>query len=378
MTQCNHHSESARNRPRLWAIGALLLAALGCSTLIPSPSDPPTKSTSRIATVSPTSTRLPVASYTPALTATHTSATRSQPITIHLPCPEAPPSQLDVGFLAYVSFLNQPGYTLRWEPGGEEGQSVRLAEPGEQLYVEAGPECYDEKVWWLVVLESDSEEGWLPESNEGAYLLLPLADADLKIANEVYGDESSLLSEGVIFRDEFDIDTRRWALARFDEFSVQIEDGFLTIDIELPRLHIPMTLEDMEFEDVRLEVDVWVAEDPRGTQYGLHCRQQQNGLEGYEFEISDTGEVYVYVTVDDVAHIVDHSIPRYTEALRPGELNKLVAICEGPDLRFTVNGVLVASAQEDTYQSGEVGFFAGSGDLGEARASFDRFVVSEP
>jgi hypothetical protein len=62
----------------------------------------------------------------------------------------------------------------------------------------------------------------------------------------------------------------------------------------------------------------------------------------------------------------------------PDAANDLVAACVGQTLSLTVNGEVVASAEDATFAHGRVGLLVGTGLGAPASAQFDNFVLTGP
>lgn len=245
------------------------------------------------------------------------------------------------------------------------------------MEITEGPECVENIVWWGVTLDQDRMVGWLPEISEDTYSLLPLVGSELLIPSELLASLTPTSPEEVYFADDFDRDTGIWPLARTRDFASTIEAGKLEISVIGPNLIIPMILPDARFKDVELTLEVVAPVSSNGSSFGLFCRRRDNGS-GYEFELNDLGRFTVYLILDNTGSILEdlYSIP--ASSFEFGEINRLEIRCLGDQLEFRVNGALQAVVQDATLEAGQVGFFASSGESGDAKIAFESFRVIEP
>jgi hypothetical protein len=121
-----------------------------------------------------TATPTPGPTRTPSPMPTKAPAATSTPRLPWMPCPSAPPSQLQPGQEVYVSFAPELSSRLRDLPSREQGGIVGILEAGEKATIVRGPECGGNMVWWYVRPAATRPEGWTPEGDWDAYWLLPL------------------------------------------------------------------------------------------------------------------------------------------------------------------------------------------------------------
>jgi hypothetical protein len=119
---------------------------------------------------------------------------------------------------------------------------------------------------------------------------------------------------------------------------------------------------------------------PTGGGYGLIIRDQGPGPRDgnnqaghyWVLEVADTGLVGVWKRAGD--HWIDLLPWTPANAVRPGPgANELTAVARGKQITFLVNGVVVATLEDQDPVSGTVGVFVG-GDLN--RVVLDEFSVA--
>ena len=311
--------------------------------------------------------------------------TPSGQLQIRLPCPQAPPSQLAVGSRAFLPFLPRASHSLAGEPGNLEIEQGSLLPAGTEMLIVGGPVCQGDLVWWEVEVLQEPQRGWLPETSELGYAVLPLPAQTLTLGPEVadWGRATStpasaaeMLSSEILYRDPFEEVSPGWPLFATQEVTTRIRDGEFEIHLAEPMWAMPVYLDGDEFSNVRVEIDVYVPAEPLGAQFGLLCRD--GGDTGYQFQVSNEGEVYLYVDTGNRLTFVDGRMPDPTDAVIPNEFNRLAASCVGDQLAFYVNGTLVAEASDDRYTTGKVGFFGATDDQGDVLLRFDNFTVLAP
>ena len=85
-------------------------------------------------------------------------------------CDGAPPTRLDVGFRAEVTYTDGTGSSIRDLPASSN-VLARIPE-GTGMKIIGGPECHNNIVWWKVSTDG-SHSGWISEGKENEYWLEP-------------------------------------------------------------------------------------------------------------------------------------------------------------------------------------------------------------
>lgn len=99
----------------------------------------------------------------------------SQPVYAQEACSASLPPLLQVASNAQVFIRQGESLPVYADPSSSSSQLGELA-PNTTLLVTAGPECVEGVYWWQI--ESESLSGWIHETVDGAYVVLPLlADA---------------------------------------------------------------------------------------------------------------------------------------------------------------------------------------------------------
>ena len=116
---------------------------------------------------------------------------------------------------------------------------------------------------------------------------------------------------------------------------------------------------------------------PDANRIGLICRS--DGSSYYFFLIGSDGYYGLGVFAGGKAALLGQSSMQASPAILTGAaVNHLRLDCVGAQLTGYVNGVQVASVQDETLGKGEVGILAGAFEEAGADIVFDNFVVRQP
>ncbi len=183
--------------------------------------------------------------------------------------------------------------------------------------------------------------------------------------------------DGPLLEDDFSSESSGWEVGDYDGGSVGYTgDG----------AYFVRTAEDggmwgvasVSFSDVDIEVKATqVTADPTDNNaYGIGCRLQQEGY-GYYLVISgDGGYAIILVTEDDEVNLVDWTA---TDAVNMGNAsNNMRAVCDGTTLTLYANGKRLATAEDSTFDSGDIGLVAVTYENAPTEIHFDNIVVTKP
>ncbi|GAB4548769.1 MAG: hypothetical protein Fur002_25730 [Anaerolineales bacterium] len=131
------------------------------------------------------------------------------------------------------------------------------------------------------------------------------------------------------------------------------------------------------FSNVRIEVDSGKLGGPDENRIGLLCRYSENNY--YFFLITSDGYYGAGIFFNGQALLLGQDEMQFSESIQRGAaVNHLRADCVGSTLAFYVNGVPLASIQNDALASGDVGMIAGTFNQPGADVVFDNFIVFQP
>jgi hypothetical protein len=188
--------------------------------------------------------------------------------------------------------------------------------------------------------------------------------------------DQSAPSGSVLFQDDFARMNSGWDRFMTAEGIMDYDSGGYRILVNALQTNFWATPR-QNFADVRIEADAGKLGGPNENRIGLICRF--TGNEYYFFLVTSDGFYGVGVYAGGKATLLGQSQMQTSAAIKTGlAVNHLRADCAGNTLTFYVNGFQVASAQDATLKSGDVGLTAGAFGQPGVDIVFDNFVVFKP
>ena len=185
-------------------------------------------------------------------------------------------------------------------------------------------------------------------------------------------------ADGVLLSDNFD-DGRNcgWYIYEDDSLTgtARISGGKLEVTSREPG-QFWWSNPGLDVPDVILTATTRKLSGPDDNAFGLLCRYQ-NPNNFYLFLISADGYYAIGKVesgVDAITYLSGEGEYQFTEVIQQGvQENTIRASCEGSQLSLTVNGILLESVNDDTFQSGDVGVGLTAFEEGTAVVEFDEF-----
>ena len=184
-----------------------------------------------------------------------------------------------------------------------------------------------------------------------------------------------------VAQDDFASTTSGWTVGPQTGGTINYADGGLRLNVTQPNTTLittNSTLPKLDNVIIAAEARKRGGPDSDNFGFGLACRVQ-DAQNFYLLEISGGG-LYGIVKVQ-AGKITPLSISRGTAspAVRTGDaVNQIVARCSGDKLTLTVNGQLVAEAQDMTFGTGQVGIVAGAYGQPGLTVVFDNLALYRP
>jgi hypothetical protein len=189
--------------------------------------------------------------------------------------------------------------------------------------------------------------------------------------------ESSPSSGNVLFEDDFGSRNSGWEIGEYDGGSVGYSGGAYTV-ISYGSGNTMWGVANTSFADVDISVDATQvsagADD--NNDYGIACRIQSDGS-GYYLLISGDGGFAILKGYDGgYDALVDWTA---TDAVNMGNAsNEIRAVCSGSTLTLYANGQRLATADDSTFDSGDIALTATSYEETSTEVHFDNLVVIKP
>ena len=197
-------------------------------------------------------------------------------------------------------------------------------------------------------------------------------------------DAETAQPDNVLFQDDFSDTSSGWSRYNESDGLTDYQDGGYRIFVNAESYSFwsnPGLGESLP-ADLRVEVDATKIGGPDENDFGVICRyvEGESNSSFYQFMVTSDG-YYGIVRVDDNVQTVITQDGKLmpTDLVKTGEAtNRVGATCIGSTLTLYVNGSMVASVEDSTLTSGDVGLFVGSFESIGADIMFDNFIVTKP
>ena len=182
----------------------------------------------------------------------------------------------------------------------------------------------------------------------------------------------------VILEDDFS-NTSIWYSAQEDDYSFEYADNGYHITNDILNGAI-WSLREMEFADVRLEVDVTRKAGPADGYFGVFCRFSDEGMKYYALVIGDDGFYGILKMEDGTLKFLNSGIDDAGIINRgQGEINRVRGVCSGDLLTIYANEQQLLEVRDDTFSSGYIGLVTGNKLSGVGiDVLFDNFAIFRP
>ena len=182
---------------------------------------------------------------------------------------------------------------------------------------------------------------------------------------------------GEIYYDDFSNPESGWYTQSSDDHSALYDWGGLRFRINLADFDT-WSYPPQEYSDAIIWVEAAKLEGTDDNAFGLLCRIQEDG-DFYAFLISSDGYAGIARRQFGVYQMLSGDSMTYSEVVSSSTgLYRLRASCEGNELSFYVNDLLVAIAKGEGLVSGKVGVLAGTYSQAGVDIFFDNFIVTVP
>lgn len=181
-----------------------------------------------------------------------------------------------------------------------------------------------------------------------------------------------------LFEDDFSKSNSGWTTDSDETASKDYEDGEYVFRVTDTGWFV-WGNPDKSFSDVHIEVTAKNTGTASNNKFGIICHYDDDARNYYYMGIGSNGFYAIvrsdnnedtYLSNDEDLWIESEAIPQNADSYRIG------ADCANGKLALYVDDTLIASADDATYSSGDVGLFAFTFDEADAEVRFDDFVVT--
>lgn len=179
------------------------------------------------------------------------------------------------------------------------------------------------------------------------------------------------------FQDDFSDTSSGWDRSSFENGATDYQDGGYHIFVA-PENYSVWANPGLYFTDISVEVDGYKLSGADDNEYGLICRYVDNN-NFYVASISSEGYYGITRLLNGEFQYIGSESMQPSSAINQGGANNHIRFdCVGTTLTLYVNGVEVASFEDDTHASGDVGLYAGTFNSPNIDIFFDNFIASQP
>lgn len=178
------------------------------------------------------------------------------------------------------------------------------------------------------------------------------------------------------FTDDFSDPASGWGASSHETYVRGYQQGRYLMQIDVPHWLVWATA-GRSYTDVKIGVAVR-SEQVADNHYGVFCRYSDGQF--YYFAISTDGYYAIFRRSEggDLIPLTGQAMLRSPLVHTDGTGNRLLAVCEGSELTFFINGERAAQISDDVLEKGDVGMAAGTLDQGGTIVWFDDLEVHKP
>jgi hypothetical protein len=199
----------------------------------------------------------------------------------------------------------------------------------------------------------------------------------LACSESIYVNPSPTVSgDQGLFQDDFSDPSSGWLTERDEDHIIDYENGSFRIWGNRPQFDY-WSIPNLNFGDVRIEVDAVKLGGPDNNSYGIICRYNQESF--YGFIISSDGYYGISKRKNGDHQTIGVEGMKTSPFIQKGAaLNHIRADCIGNVLTLYINGEKLQEVTDSEFSMGDVGLLAGSFNVGGIDIRFNHFQVLKP
>lgn len=184
---------------------------------------------------------------------------------------------------------------------------------------------------------------------------------------------------GVLLVDDFSDPSSGWATGADADGSLDYERGQYVFRVQTDSYFTWGNLARREFDNARIEVEVDNQSSSAEPTFGVICHYQDAanfyyagfGSDGYYAIVRSEAGADTFLTAERAEWAPSDAITKNADAYT------LAVECANGAITLLVDGAMIASAEDATFTSGQIGLFVLTFDQPEAHVRFDNLQISE-
>jgi hypothetical protein len=178
-----------------------------------------------------------------------------------------------------------------------------------------------------------------------------------------------------LYRENFSNDDSGWCVDSDSTSSLDYTGGQYVFEVSDPEWFVWCN-PDENFDDIHVEVTAENSGDTGDTVFGLMCHFQDATSDFYYAGVTANGDYTIRLYQDGEDVVLAEGT---TDEVDADAASYQVGMdCANGEIALYVDGKQIDSASDDTYDSGDIGLFAWTGDETPAEIHYDDLVVTEP
>jgi hypothetical protein len=192
------------------------------------------------------------------------------------------------------------------------------------------------------------------------------------------------LPPGMLYRDDFSDSSSGWATGSDSTSSLDYTDGQYVFNITKSKWYTWGNLDEEKFENARIEVEIENKSSTQEPTFGIICNYTDEsnnyyagfGSDGYYAIVRTEGGTDYFLTDPNNDPENGQWLP--SDDITVGATKYTLAFeCANGQLKLEVDGVTIATAEDATFKSGQIGLFVLTFDEPTADVRFDDIRVLE-
>ena len=194
------------------------------------------------------------------------------------------------------------------------------------------------------------------------------------------GGPTATAGPKVLFKDNFSDSGSGWGTGTDDTGSLDYTNGQYVFQVTKDKWFTWGNLADETFSNARIEVEVVNKSGTDEPTFGIMCNYQDE--QNYYYAGFGSDGYYAIVRTENnedsfLTDATDNQWVQSDDIQTNADSYQLGVDCANGEIKLIVDGKTIASVQDETYTSGQIGIFVLTFDTAEADVRFDNLQVLE-